>query len=203
MAHHPHLLPQKFSRQKHRHPSRRLHQQRGVSIVEVLVSAVILTLGLAGVAAMSTVANRASQNSGLTSTQRNLIDAELAEIRKLAETLTWCTGAGAFSCTGQTPRTQNYYSPATSTTCSGIANCTVNGATQIAAFTAACNDTANGSLVTPLVTAINNRAAIPGVIRVVSRSPADLAANRLAITLTGNGVNRFALIYPTVAGWCP
>lgn len=185
-----------------RRGSHKATSESGVTIVEVLVSMVILTVGLAGVATMTSVANRSSQTSNTNIAQRNLIDADLADIRKLAETLTWCSGGPAFTCTGQTPRTQTYYSPATSTSCTGN-TCTVAGQTQITNFTTACNDTANGSLVTPLVTAINNRAAVPGVNRVVSRSTADLAANRLSITYTGTNVNRFAVIYPTVAAWCP
>jgi type II secretory pathway pseudopilin PulG len=160
----------------------------GFAILEILIATILLAATFSMAAMLSMVSSRSMISTEARGNQQSLIESDLAGIQNLAETFTWCSGAGGFtSCNGSAPRSENYYFPTT--------------AAGITAFETACNNTTSDTLNTALVTAINARAAIPGVTRIVDSD--DIATNRLRITYTGANANRLVVFTPTVAAWCP
>jgi hypothetical protein len=165
----------------------------GFAILEILIATLLLATTFSMAAMLSMVSSRSMVSSEGRSNQQSRIESDLAAIQNLAETFTWCSGAGGFTtCTNGVPaRSENYYFP---TTGAGIT-----------AFETACNNTVSDTLNTALVTAINNRAAVPGVTRTVAAD--DIATNRLRLTYTDTNANnrlvRLVVFTPTVAAWCP
>ncbi|MCT0212079.1 MULTISPECIES: hypothetical protein [Synechococcales] len=161
----------------------------GFAILEILIATVLLTATFSMAAMLSMVSSRSMISSEGRSNQQSLIDSDLAAIQNLAETFTWCSGAGGFTtCTiGVAARSENYYFP---TTTAGIT-----------AFETACNNTASDTLNTALVTAINARPALAGITRTLATD--DIATNRLRINYAGANANRLVVFTPTVAAWCP
>ena len=174
-----------------RSPLHRSASQAGFTILEVVVAATVLAVACSAGAVLSGVSTRALSSGNRQSLQQSQIDADLAAIRDLAETYTWCSGAGAFSSctTGVQARSENYYFPPDTSPAA------------ISAFETACSDTGSDSLNAPLVAVINARPVPPGVSRSVASD--DIATHRLRISYTGTAVNRVVLLVPTVAAWCP
>ena len=166
----------------------------GFAILEILVATVLLAATFSMAAMLSMVSSRSMITSEGRGNQQSLIESDLAGIQELAETYTWCSGAGGFaaSCTSKTPRTQDYYFP----------NTTDPNSSLITAFETACNNTtAPDTLNAALITAINNRPALSGISRTVASD--DIPSHRLRITYTGTNANRLVVFTPTVAAWCP
>lgn len=178
---------------------------RGSTILEVLLAVVIIGVALAGAATLMTSQNRSITSSVQLNQAQNQIDADVAAVRNLAETYTWCSGAGGFNgsatnCAGAAARNENYYFPVPTATAA------------IAAFETACKNTTSDTLNTTLVTAISSP-ALPNpslVTRAVTQDRndafpnGDFASHRLRITYTSTtGASRVVLLVPTVAAWCP
>jgi type II secretory pathway pseudopilin PulG len=163
----------------------------GFTILEVVVAATVLALATSAGAVLSGVSSRSLTSGNRTSLQQSQIEADLAAIRDLAATYTWCSGAGAFStCTAGVPaRSENYYFPPST------------NPSAISAFETACSATGSDTVNTVLVSAINARPAPAGVSRTVASD--DIATRRLRLTYAGSSVNRVVLLVPTVAAWCP
>jgi type II secretory pathway pseudopilin PulG len=175
----------------HRSPRPSSAPEAGFTILEVVVAAMVIALASSAGAVLSGVSTRSLSSSNSQSLQQSRIEADLAGIRELAETYTWCSGSGTFSScvTGVTARSENYYFPPAASTAA------------ISAFETACSDTGSDSLNTALVAAIDARPAPQGVSRSVVSD--DIATHRLRITYSGSAVNRVVLLVPTVAAWCP
>jgi type II secretory pathway pseudopilin PulG len=163
----------------------------GFTIIEIVVAATVIALACSAGAVLSGVSSRALSSGNRESLQQNQIEADLAGIRDLADSYTWCSGSGAFSScvSGVSARSENYYFPPSTSP------------TAISAFETACTATGSDSLSAALVTAINARPVPPGVSRSVASD--DIATHRLRISYAGNTVNRMVLLVPTVAAWCP
>lgn len=168
----------------------------GSTILEVLIAVAIIGLAFAGAATLSAVQNRSLISASNLSTVQSQLDADVAAVRNLAETYTWCSGAGGFNgsaanCAGATARTENYYFPIAS------------AATAISNFETACNNTVSDTLNTALVTAIN-AITLPSLITARTVVNDDIAAHRLRINYTTSaGASRTLVLTPTVAAWCP
>ncbi len=180
----------------------------GFTLVELLVGAVLLTIGLSMAASLATISNRSMIRSAQLGNQESLIDSDIAAIRNLAEIYTWCPGSGTTSaaavsaagasCASTTPRTEAYYFPNNPVPPNTFA-------ARVIAFENACDPNNNtptiDELNIALVAAINARAQPPGISRTVAND--DIAAHRLRITYAGTNVNRVVVLTPTVAAWCP
>lgn len=176
----------------------------GSTITEVMISIAIITLAFTGAATLWAIQNRSLLRSNNLSTVQSQLDGDVAAVRNLAETYTWCSGNGGFNgsatnCAGATAGTENYYFPIASAT------------SAINTFETACNNAAADTLNDPngssssssLVKAINN-IELPSLVdkRIVEFD--DLSANRLRITYTtSTGASRIVVLTPTVAAWCP
>jgi prepilin-type N-terminal cleavage/methylation domain-containing protein len=180
----------------------RLLEASGFSLVEVLVSIVILGALGAGVASILSGGNTALIRTRGTNQLEEAVDQDLARIKDIAFRMTCCSG----SCTTETGRSspcsidpstntfytpgrQNYYFPDSTLD---------SGGTAINAFTAKCN---NGTLVTELVSLIGNANLPPGVTRQFDTTQA--ASHRLTVTYSGATASRSYTFVPTLAAWCP
>ncbi len=172
----------------------RLHRFRpvpapdGFSIVEILIGTVLLAITLSMAATLSMVSTGAMRSSEARSRGQAQIDSDVAAIRDLAETYTWCTGSGGFSCGSIPARTETYYFP--------------TNAAAIVSFETACSNPVTGDLNGALVAAINGRAQPQGITRTVVNDTTS-TAHRLRITYAGPEANRVVVVVPTVAAWCP
>jgi prepilin-type N-terminal cleavage/methylation domain-containing protein len=200
-----HSLPSHAYFQGAEIPSKPDHQSlesRGFSLVEVLVSIVILGVLGAGVATILTGGNTALIGTRSTNQLEEAVDQDLARIKDVAFRMTCCSG----SCTTDSGRTspcsidpstntyytpgkQNYYFPSSTLD---------TGETAITAFTAKCN---NGTLVTELVSLIGNASLPSGISRTFNTSQA--ASHRLTVAYSGATASRSYTLVPTLAAWCP
>lgn len=180
----------------------RFLEASGFSLVEVLVSIVILGVLGAGVATILTGGNTALIGTRTTNQLEEAVDQDLARIKDIAFRMTCCSG----SCTTDSGRTspcsidpstntyyipgkQNYYFPSSTLD---------TGETAINAFTAKCN---NGTLVSELVSLIGNASLPSGISRAINTSQA--ASHRLTIVYSGATASRSYTLVPTLAAWCP
>jgi len=183
-------------------PDYQFLESRGFSLVEVLVSIVILGVLGAGVATILTGGNTALIGTRSTNQLEEAVDQDLARIKDVAFRMTCCSG----SCTTDSGRTspcsidpssntyyipgqQNYYFPSSTLD---------TGETAITAFTAKCN---NGTLVTELVSLIGNASLPSGISRTFNTSQA--ASHRLTVAYSGATASRSYTLVPTLAAWCP
>lgn len=185
--------------------------EAGFSLVEILVGVVTLAvaLGMAGV--MNGVATRGLRNSTVLNDRAAAVEADIAQIRSMAERYTWCSGAPAFeaadvaSCRDKNPSEESYYSPSVSID-EAMAN-PGSGNTSMARFGQACNVTR--TLTNSLIDAIRARPEPDGVSRTVSPITVNgVRTHRIDLayaTPAGdpNPVIRRLMIVPTVAAWCP
>lgn len=185
-------------------------RERGASLIELVIASVVLLLVAAGVVPLYSRATQDYRTARSSLDQQNSLDADFAEIRRLGERFSWCSGSGSTTvnvnsvspsgpCTDATVGSSNYYIPKRSDA-SGIRT------SQFASFETACNGATSASdpLTTALVTAINAIAAPAGLSRTVSLD--DGLAHRLRIQYRQTSDNSLVstLIYtPPVAIWCP
>ena len=188
-------------------PQRQLPwRERGASLIELVIASVVLLLVAAGVVPLYSRATQDYRTARKSLDQQNSLDADFAEIRRLGERFSWCSGSGSISvsvsgtCTDATVGSSAYYVPRRSDPTTRIKTI------QFAEFETACS-TATATidrLTTNLVSAINAVAAPAGLARTVSLD--DGPAHRLRIQYRQTSDNSLVstLIYtPPVATWCP
>jgi prepilin-type N-terminal cleavage/methylation domain-containing protein len=173
----------------------------GFTLVEVLMTVVIVAVAAVAAAISTNVAVRFS-NKALDSTRvDSLIDRDIASLERAAFQYTYCTGAykwDSSSCGSAAPGTQNYYFPLATPSSS------VNAVT----FGTACTD---GTMTNSLRAAINGgdstlalstAATALGISREVTLDSAN--AHRLLIEYRlNNSVKRQRAVVPAAAYWCP
>jgi prepilin-type N-terminal cleavage/methylation domain-containing protein len=196
----------------------------GFSLVE-LVIAVALLAGSLLVGVLSGQSNLLTMTRNLNlSSQESLIEQDIATIRSMAETYTWCSGAGTLravnspTCVSTEPLTQNYYFPNVPPPASAPDD-PPGPSDAIANFTQACQD---GRLTAPLL-ALINASPLPTDLDLQRNAeladafpPAGAQTHLLRIRYsyirptadpnpTGEfpPIDRDVLILPTVAAWCP
>jgi Tfp pilus assembly protein PilV len=199
-------------RQTARHRSNRANRANsaGFSLVEILVGVVTLAVALGMAGAMNGVATRGLRNSTALNDRSAAVEADIAQIRTMAERYTWCSGGPALepsnvaTCRSQDPADESYYSPAVSIDEAMASSSTGN--TSMRRFQEAC---AFGTLTNGLITAIQARPQPDGVTRTVTPVTVDqLRTHRIDIIYSTsakdpNPVSRRLMIVPTVAAWCP
>lgn len=173
------------------------NSEAGFSLVEVIVGGAVIAIALAGIATLPMVIGRNTVSSQTQFQQHSGIDADIAEMKRLAHVYTYCLDTGTntgstttTSCNGVNPGNQDFYFPPAS------------NPSQITAFSTACT---GGSLTSSLRTAMTG-AASPGggVTRTVSDDDASRHRVRITYTSTSGGTTlRVVTLVPTVAAWCP
>jgi len=191
-------------------PPRRSRGAAGFSLVELMVSSVLLVLALTGTSVLFVESNRSSAAAETRYRQQALVDTDLARVRRLNDRYTCSTG----TCTslGSVELSKNdFFPPPTSTAANGNSS-----AGQL--FEALCNST---SLITQLVADIG---ATPSTLTAAGITYSIDAANQGQQTVTEFGTNvvrnlhRYTITYtnsgsgellrrvtlvPTTVAWCP
>lgn len=197
---------------------------RGFSLVE-LVIAVALLAGSLLMGVLSGQSNLLTMSRNLNlSSQESFIEEDIAAIRSMAETYTWCSGEGkekavlSPTCVSTHPLTQNYYFPDVPPPANSPDD-PPPASVAIPSFAKACLDS---QLTAPLLTLINARPRPAGLnlerdaALAVPSAPAGAQTHLLRIrysyTRPSNDprpaaefppIDREVLILPTVAAWCP
>ncbi|MCP9935017.1 prepilin-type N-terminal cleavage/methylation domain-containing protein [Cyanobium sp. Candia 9D4] len=189
---------------------RRCHGAAGFSLVELMVSSVLLVLALTGTSVLFVESNRSSAAAETRYRQQALVDTDLARVRRLNDRYTCSTG----SCTSLGSvelGKHDFFPPPVSTAANGNSS-----AGQL--FEALCNST---GLITQLVADIGAPpAALTGAgitysidtanqgQQTVSEFGTNVVRNlhRYTITYT-NGTSgellRRVTLVPTTVAWCP
>lgn len=183
----------------------------GFTLVEVLVSAVVIVVAASGAIVAFNLITQSVRGTGLRADQSRVVDAQVAEVSRLAEIYTSCgTPEGAVPPAPVTP----------ATACSGsVVNVALlnsfyyfpdpANAANVADFYAACRATDPGSHITANFIAAIDGLDQPGggVTRMpAERNPADVASNYLVQVEwvdPANRVLRRIQIVPLVSAWCP
>ena len=174
----------------------------GFTLVETIVSALLLALLVASTASLFTTATQSVRRTGVLAEANAAIDTDISRIRELIERYTYCTGTWSTSpgspCNAVPYVQANglpnsyYYFPAT--------------ASDIPAFFAACEaSSASAHLTAPLITAMNALTPSPtgGVTRLVERVNASDPSNHLIrVTYSSQKVARQVVMRPVVSSWC-
>jgi prepilin-type N-terminal cleavage/methylation domain-containing protein len=175
---------------------------RGFTLIEILVSAVIIGILGAGVAGILSSGNTAFVKTRGSNLLEQTIDTDLAIIKDMAFRMTCCSG----SCTTESglstpcstnpdtnsfynPGDQNYYFPDSSLDANQSA---------INSFVASCN---NGTLVSSLTDLLGSTDLPSGITREFNISQA--SSHRLTVIYSDGSQSRSYTASPTVAAWCP
>ncbi|MCT0207758.1 prepilin-type N-terminal cleavage/methylation domain-containing protein [Synechococcus sp. CS-1332] len=191
-------------------PRRRTRGSGGFSLVELMVSSVLLVLALTGTSVLFVESNRSSAAASLRYRQQALVDTDLARVRRLNDRYTCSSG----TCTslGTLELGKNDFFPLP-TSSAATGNSTAGNS-----FEALCNST---SLITPLLADIG---AAPSALttagityqidpnnqgqQTISEFGTNVTRNlhRYTITYTnstsGELLRRVTLV-PTTVAWCP
>jgi prepilin-type N-terminal cleavage/methylation domain-containing protein len=190
---------------------------QGFTLVEMLVSAVILATAMSAVALLQNTGSRSLNTQALSTSLNALIDQDLARIQALDRQFSCCTGnpctadqaaiAASSSCrdssgNSTSPGGNSFYSPRVLDSQQQVRPDTA----EMAAFRTACSNggIASGlSSLLPSVSAPSSPATLNRAVAV-----ADPASNLLQLTyngsISGNTViTRVVNLIPTAAAWCP
>jgi prepilin-type N-terminal cleavage/methylation domain-containing protein len=196
----------------------------GFSLVELMIAMALLASSLL-IGVLSGQSNLLTMSRNLNmSSQESFIEEDIAAIRRLAETYTWCSGAGeekaviSSTCVSSNPLTQNYYFPNVPPPANAPDD-PPPPSDAITSFTDACTDS---RLTAPLLSLINARPRPDELIHERSAALAEASAPagaqthllriRYSYTRPANDprrgaefppIDREVLILPTVAAWCP
>jgi prepilin-type N-terminal cleavage/methylation domain-containing protein len=170
------------------------HKHSGFTLVELLVSTVIISIILGGLIIFPQIIGRGSQQSQRQNTGQSAIDSDLARLRTLANNFSCCSGTCTTSlspspCNSKTPGQEDFYIPTA-------------GSTAETTFNTACNA---GTLASTLQTSLNSQSPAPAIIsRAISVNSGDAVAHRLRVSYSAPGnVERVAILVPTAAAFCP
>ena len=196
-------MPQAFKQRLRSHDKNRQDylscRHGGITIVEVLVAAGILVIGVAGTVSAFNLATSFLGKSSTNNAANNAIDDDIARIRSLSYVYTSCVApAGSIPAAGTcdvNAGQSRYYFPKSSLQ------------SDINAFFAACRSTSASSHITAgFITAINGLSAVgSGVTRgTATREAATDASNHnIIVSYTQNGaVVRVLKVAPIVSAWC-
>lgn len=185
----------------------------GFTIIESLITVILLAAVVSGSAIMLTSINRSSTRSDSLVELDSAIDSNLAQINDISVRFTCCSGVctvtppnnfgtAASACATADPRDDRYYFPQrddTSTT-GNFANTTT--AREPDAVDQLCLPNNNTVFMTPLKTAVDALAVPAGATRTTT-----IRANHILEVSYRNTsedrVVRFANILPPMANWCP
>jgi type II secretory pathway pseudopilin PulG len=196
----------------------------GFSLVELVIAVALLATSLL-MGVLSGQSNMLTMNRNLNmSSQESFIEEDIAAIRSLAETYTWCSGAGEANvgdsptCISRVPLTQNYYFPNVPPPVEEPDD-PPPASDAIDRFTDACTDE---RLTAPLLSLINTRPRPAGLNLERSAQLADASApagaqthllrirysyarpaDHLRHAADFPPIDREVLILPSVAAWCP
>jgi prepilin-type N-terminal cleavage/methylation domain-containing protein len=174
----------------------------GFSLVELLVSSVIIAILGAGVAAVLSSGNSAFVRTRETNLLEQTIDTDLAQIKDVAFRMTCCSG----SCTTETglstpcstnPDTGSFYNPGQQNYYFPDPTLDTNQ-TAINSFITSCD---SGSLVNSLTSLVDTSGLPGGITRDFDESQA--SSHRLTVTYSDGSQSRAYTLVPTVAAWCP
>jgi prepilin-type N-terminal cleavage/methylation domain-containing protein len=179
-----------------RKPKISIKVSHGFSLIEILVSAVIIGILGAGVAGILSSGNTAFIRTRGSNLLEQTIDTDLALIKDVAFRMTCCSGSCTTEsgttapCTPNTdPGEQNFYFPDSDldTNQSAINN-----------FASMCN---SGTLVSSLTGLIGESGLPGGITREFDTSQA--SSHRLTVIYSDGSQSRAYTLVPTVAAWCP
>lgn len=185
------------------------HQQKpssicsaGFSLIEILVSIVIIGVLGAGVATILAGGNTALIKTRDTNQLEEAVDQDLARIKDIAFRMTCCSGsctteAGLSAPCSIDPSTNTYYAPGKQNYYFPDSTLDTNQ-TAITAFSNKCN---NGTLIADLVSLIGSASLPSGISRQFNTSQA--ASHRLTVTYSGTSQSRSYTLVPTLSAWCP
>lgn len=185
----------------------------GFSVIESVVTAIILVIVVSGSAVLMNSVNRSSTRSDSLAALESAIDSDLAAIRNLSTRFTCCSGVctvaapttfgtSTSACATNDPRDDRYYFPQRddTTTTANLPNTT--SAREPDAVGQLCAN--NAVFMAPLETAVDALPIPAGTTRATTIRPNRILEVRYTnITETPNRVVRVANILPPMANWCP
>jgi prepilin-type N-terminal cleavage/methylation domain-containing protein len=164
----------------------------GFTLVELLVSTMIIGIILGGLLTFPQIIGRGSQQAQRQNEGQSAIDTDLATMRALANNFSCCSGSCTTSefpakCNNVDPGNQDYYVPATNSQ-------------ALSTFRTACT---SGTLAASLKSSLDAQSPSAGITsRTVVIDSA--SAHRVRVTYTAPGnVERVAILVPTAAAFCP
>jgi len=185
-------VPRLLQRSTHHSPSHLSRSDRGFSLVEMMIAAVLMVIATIGTVAMFNYGISQNSSSRGKQEEQSAISEDLAEIQVINDRYT-CTDELNCTVSGMDPGEDAYHPTGTSPS---------------SQFNAACLD---GTLIDQLITTIRDT-TMPsafnglGISRSVNKSiNSDGRYNRYTVTWSNSGGTRLRQItlVPTVAGWCP
>jgi prepilin-type N-terminal cleavage/methylation domain-containing protein len=172
-------------------PKRAFLLASGFTLVELLVSTVVISIILGGLITFPQIIGRGSQQSQRQNESQAAIDADLASLRTLANNFSCCTGNCTVSnppqCNSQDPGQENFYIP-------------IPNSVAETTFKTACD---SGTLAASLQTIMNSQTLSSAITSRTIEVDSTLA-HRLRVTYTAPGnTERLAILVPTAAAFCP
>ncbi len=183
---------------------------RGFSLVELMVSSVLLVLALTGTSVLFVESNRSSAAAALRYRQQALVDTDLARVRRLNDRYTCSSGVCTSLGTLELGKNDFFPSP--------VSTAATGNSSAGASFEALCNST---GLITQLVTDIG---ATPSTLTAAGITYSVDTTNQGQQTISEFGTNavrnlhRYTITYtnaasgellrrvtlvPTTVAWCP
>jgi prepilin-type N-terminal cleavage/methylation domain-containing protein len=175
---------------------------QGFSLVEILISAVIVGILGAGVAAILSSGNTAFVRTRGSNLLEQTIDTDLSQIKDVAFRMTCCsgsctTGSALSSPCSTDPSTNTFYKPGQQNYYFPDPTLDANES-AINSFVTRCN---SGTLVSSL-TGLMGLSSLPsGITRQFDTSQE--SSHRLTVIYSDGQQSRAYTVVPTVAAWCP
>jgi len=185
----------------------------GFSIIESVITAILLAIVVSGSAILLSSVNRSSGRSDTLVALDSAIDSNLAEIKDLSVRFTCCSGVctvtpptnfgtSTSACATNDPRDDRYYFPQRDDTATTGNFAGTTTAREPDAVGQLCAN--NVAFMTPLQTAVDAVAVPAGTTRTTTiRDNRILEVSYTDRTETPNRVVRVANILPPMANWCP